>query len=66
MEATTFATNLRTVRESRGMTQAQLAEACAMNQSYVARLESGAGDAKISTLRKLADALGVPVAVLVS
>ena len=46
-------------REHLGMTQEQLAEKSGMKQSALARLESGNGKPRSSTLAKLAAALGV-------
>ena len=54
-----LASNLRTARRRAGMTQADLAEAAGVGAGTVARLELGGEDPRISTLRKLADALDV-------
>jgi transcriptional regulator with XRE-family HTH domain len=43
---------------------AGLSSLCPMTRSYIGRLETGHYDPKLSTLRKLAKALGVPVTVL--
>ena len=45
-------------RSERGMTQAELAEACGMKASNLCRLESGAGNPSVATLSRIARALG--------
>lgn len=52
-------------REHLGMTQEQLAEKAGMKQSALARLESGtAGKPRVSTLARIAEALGVRASLL--
>ncbi len=46
-----------------GMTQKQLAEQIGTTQSSIARLESGRGKPSLSTLERVADALGGRVTV---
>jgi len=47
-------------REEKGMTQQQLANAAGVSLSFVAQLESGRiDDPRVSTLRRLAEALGL-------
>lgn len=53
---------LKALRRKRGLTQAALAAKAGFTREYVARLETGRHDPPISTLRRLAKALGVPVA----
>jgi predicted transcriptional regulator len=48
-------------REHQNQTQTAVAAAMATSQSFVARLESTAGDAKISTVDRYADTLGYVV-----
>jgi transcriptional regulator with XRE-family HTH domain len=55
---------VRTLRERRGWTQEQLAEKAGISRGYLARLETARQDPKLSTLEKLARALGVRVATL--
>ena len=50
---------LREVRMMRLMTQAQLAIRAGMTPASISRIETGKGKARISTVRRLADALGV-------
>jgi len=61
-----FGETLRTVRRSRGMTQAQLAEKAEVTVGYISRLESGGGGAVgLDLLARLASALGATVAELI-
>jgi len=59
-----FAVRLRTLRESRGITQAELAKKAGVSRAYLSRLEMGLHDPPLSRLRKLAAALRVKVADL--
>lgn len=49
--------DLRNLRLRSGMTQAELAEAIGVSQSYVARLERGSLDPKLSIVKKIVDIL---------
>lgn len=49
-----LAHELRTIRQSRKMTQAQVAERAQMPQSVIARIESGTHSFSITTLHKIA------------
>jgi XRE family transcriptional regulator, regulator of sulfur utilization len=60
-----FAVRLKELRESRGMTQEQLAKKAGVSRAYLSRLEMGRHDPPLSRLRKLAKALRVSVADLV-
>lgn len=53
------------LRLQNGWSQAELARRAETSQSYIARLERGQVDPQVSTVRKIARALGVPVAALV-
>lgn len=55
-----FNERLRTVRKENGLTQADLAERAGIAINSVRLYESGKITPKIDTMRKLADALGVP------
>ena len=55
---------LRTLRESKGITQAELAKKAGVSRAYLSRLEMGLHDPPLSRLRKLAAALRVKVADL--
>ena len=56
---------LRRVRESQFMTQQDLAEKASLTVSTISRLESGKEEARFSTTKKLAAALGVEPGELV-
>ena len=44
---------LEEARNSRGMTQQELAAKCGTNKSYISRIENDASDIKLSTLIKI-------------
>jgi transcriptional regulator with XRE-family HTH domain len=50
---------VRRLRQVRGLSQLALAERAGVTREYIARLEGGAHDPTLGTLRKLATALGV-------
>ncbi len=52
------------LRERRNLTQADLAKAAGVSQSTIAHIENGKKDPSLSTLKKIAEALGVHMAVL--
>lgn len=52
---------LKELRNQRGWTQPVLAKKVGVSPGYIARLETGRYDPKLSTLAELANALGVPV-----
>jgi transcriptional regulator with XRE-family HTH domain len=56
---------IQTLRESRGMTQRTLAKRAQVTPGYIAQLETGLKrNPSLPVLRRLAKALGVPVAAL--
>jgi transcriptional regulator with XRE-family HTH domain len=55
-----MATTLKRLRRQRGLTQQGLAVKAGVSLGYIARLEIGMHDPRLSTLRKLAKALRVP------
>src|ERR671918_2543222 len=57
---------VRTMRNQRGMTRKALAQYAEVSERYLAQLESGEGNCSIVLLRRIARAMGVPVARLVS
>jgi len=57
---------LKRLREERGLTQERLAKRSGVSHGYLARLEIGMHDPSLSTLAKLAKALRVSVAELVT
>ena len=50
-------------REERDMTQKQLAEATGINQADISRLESGAANPSLRTLKRLAAGMGMALKV---
>lgn len=54
------------LRERRHMTQQELAKAADVSQSTIAHIENNKKDPSISTLKKIANALDVHIAVLFS
>ena len=56
--------SLAALRLQRGWSQAELARQVGTSQSYIGRLEKNVIDPQLSTVRKIARALGVPVAAV--
>lgn len=52
--------NLRAAREEREMTQEQVAERSGVQAGEISRIETGKRDPQVSTLLKIAKALGLP------
>jgi transcriptional regulator with XRE-family HTH domain len=52
-------TNLREARERLGLTQEQVAERSGVHATEVSRIEGGKRDPKVSTLKRLAEAVEV-------
>jgi transcriptional regulator with XRE-family HTH domain len=59
-----FARNLRRARERAGLSQDALADKARMHRNAIALLEAGKRDPKVSTVAKLAKALGVSASEL--
>lgn len=59
-----FASRLREVRLSRGMTQAELAKVTRITETYITRLEAGKAAPGIDLVNRLARGLQVPLAEL--
>jgi len=53
--------NIRTARRARGMSQESLALAAELDRSYVGGIERGERNVTIMNLKKIADALALPV-----
>ncbi|HEV3479202.1 MAG TPA: helix-turn-helix transcriptional regulator [Gaiellaceae bacterium] len=53
-----FATNMRRARHRRGLSQERLAYACRLHRTEISLLERGQRDPRLSTIVKLARALG--------
>lgn len=58
-EAISFGKRVRELREAKGWTLGTLGEAARMNELQVGHIERGASDPKLSTILRLAQALGV-------
>ncbi len=58
LERMEISDQLRAARKAAGMTQAEVAGRMHVNRSYVAQLESGPQNVKVSTLIKYTAALG--------
>lgn len=58
--------SIRQIRESAGITQAELARRLGVHQPLVARWESGRRMPKVETLQRIADALGLNLQVIFS
>lgn len=56
---------LRVWRDLRGLTQAALGEKAGVNRVQIADIEAGRKSGSVTTIRKLADALGIAVDDLV-
>ena len=59
-----FARNLRRARERAGLSQDALADKAKMHRNAIALLEAGKRDPKVSTVAKLAKALGTSASEL--
>jgi transcriptional regulator with XRE-family HTH domain len=57
---------VRALRDRRAMTQEVLAKKAGISRGYLARVETGRHEPTLTTLRKLAKALGVPVSELLA
>ena len=60
----TYATNIRTIRMLRGMTQKELADQAGIHQSGLAAIENKGGGLTNKMLKRLADALHTEIEVL--
>ena len=61
-----FIANLERIRTERGLTQVQLAEKLGTTQGNISRLLSGGEEVTLSRCEKIAEALGIEVAELVT
>lgn len=57
----TVGENIRKLRKERGLTQKQLGEMCGIAESNIRKYEADKQNAKIETIEKIAQALGVPI-----
>jgi transcriptional regulator with XRE-family HTH domain len=61
-----FARNLRAARVEAGLSQERLSELARLHRTEISLLERGERDPKLSTILRLADALGVQAAALLA
>jgi transcriptional regulator with XRE-family HTH domain len=61
-----FATNVRNTRLSRGMTQAEMADAADLTLTYTTRIEAGTANVTFRTMERLAAALGTSIVTLIN
>jgi transcriptional regulator with XRE-family HTH domain len=61
-----FGEKIKLLRGKQGITQAVLAKRAGLTLAYIGRLETGHYDPQLSTLKRLAKALRVSIAELVS
>jgi transcriptional regulator with XRE-family HTH domain len=61
-----LAVNLKHMRAERGWSQEQLALESGLHRTFVAHVERGMRNASIDNVEKLADALGVTLAMLLT
>ena len=59
-----LARNLRQRRQAAGLSQTELADRSGLSQTWVSRLERGAGNPTLETLQSLAEAFEVEVTAL--
>lgn len=65
-ERTRLASNLKELREARGLTQQELSERSGVPRPTLAHLESGQGNPTLAVLIKVASSLGIGIEALVS
>ena len=61
-----FGRRLRSLRLERGLSQERLGELASLDRTYISQAEAGRRNVTLVTIDKLAKALGVDAAVLVS
>lgn len=63
-ESEVIAENVRSLRVSKHLSQKALAELCDLPQPRIAEIERGEIDSRVSTVAKVAKALGISTAAL--
>ncbi len=58
-----IATKINSLRKSKGMTLKDMSESCGLSVSFLSQIENGASSLAITSLKKIADALSVPITV---
>lgn len=59
-----FAKKLKSIRKERDLSQEKLALMCNMEKAHIGRIETMKRNAKLTTLEKIADGLGITVSEL--
>lgn len=57
--------NIKTIRQKQGLTQKQLGELCGIDEANIRKYENGKLEPSLTTIRKIASALGVYIGRLV-
>lgn len=57
-------TAIEAIRKKKGISQGELADKATITQSYLSLVENNVKEPKIKTLRKIAKALDLPLAIL--
>ena len=58
--------SLASLRLTKGYSQKQLADLVGTSQPHIARIEAGTEDIRISTIKRLANALNIPIEELIN
>ena len=56
-----FGANLKKIRQEKNMSQGDICRSLGVDRAYISNLESGKRNPTLATIKRLADALGVPV-----
>lgn len=54
------------IRKEKGMTQAQLANLCGLQQAHIARIENGRYSVGLDTMAQIADAMGAKIDIIIN
>ena len=61
-----FGQRVRELRAEKGLSQEALAASCDLDRSYIGGVERGERNVSLLNIKKIADALGIPVTELFS
>lgn len=61
---TTLGERLRAIRRDRGLTLQQVADGAGLSKAFVSQVESGTANPSLASLKRVGDALGIPLAAL--
>ena len=59
-----FGTNVRRLRQEKGLSQEKFAEKCNLHRTYISYIECFRRSISLENIQKIADALGVEVYIL--